>query len=176
MSAGTHPDLEIVSKPADKRDIPLAAFIGEDDRRMKEGLCHRIGLKPFMGGRKVAIIDDADFLNPEGANALLKTLEEPPPRSVLILIGTTADKQLPTIRSRSQIIRFRPLPEDSVARLWSSAVLSASRPRRGGSPPTAAAASHRRPNWLILNCGLLAAIYSAPWLVGRWKAFARRRR
>jgi DNA polymerase-3 subunit delta' len=117
VAAGTHPDLEIVSKPPDKRDIPLAEFIGEDDRRMKEGLCYRIGLKPFMGGRKVAIIDDADFLNPEGANALLKTLEEPPPRSVLILIGTTADKQLPTIRSRSQIIRFRPLAEETVARL-----------------------------------------------------------
>jgi DNA polymerase-3 subunit delta' len=70
-----------------------------------------------MGGRKVAIIDDADFLNQEGANALLKTLEEPPPRSVLILIGTSADKQLPTIRSRAQIIRFQPLPQDVVARL-----------------------------------------------------------
>jgi DNA polymerase-3 subunit delta' len=42
-------------------------------------------MKPFMGGRKVAIIDDADYLNAEGANSLLKTLEEPPPRSVLIL-------------------------------------------------------------------------------------------
>ena len=48
----------------------------------------------------MAIIDDADDLNEEGANALLKTLEEPPPGSVLILVGTTADKQLPTIRSR----------------------------------------------------------------------------
>jgi len=63
-----------------------------------------------MGGRKVAIIDDADHLNEEGANCLLKTLEEPPPCSVLILIGTSADKQLPTIRSRCQTIRFSPLP------------------------------------------------------------------
>ena len=51
--------------------------------RMREGLCHDIALKPFMGGRKVAIIDDADYLNEESANCLLKTLEEPPPRSVL---------------------------------------------------------------------------------------------
>jgi DNA polymerase-3 subunit delta' len=82
---------------------------------MREGLCHDIALKPFMGGRKVAIIDDADYLNEEGANSLLKTLEEPPPRSVLILIGTSADRQLPTIRSRAQLIRFRPLEEDVVA-------------------------------------------------------------
>ncbi|HKD37642.1 MAG TPA: DNA polymerase III subunit [Pirellulales bacterium] len=117
VAAGTHPDLEIVGKPRDKSAIPVETFIGDPEHRMREGLCHRIGLKPFMGGRKVAIIDDADFLNPEGANALLKTLEEPPPRSVLILIGTSADKQLPTIRSRSQIIRFRPLAEETVERL-----------------------------------------------------------
>jgi DNA polymerase-3 subunit delta' len=74
-------------------------------------------MKPYFGGRKVAIIDDADDLNAEGANALLKTLEEPPPRSVLILIGTTPAKQLPTIRSRCQLVRFRPLPAETVASL-----------------------------------------------------------
>ncbi len=63
------------------------------------------------------MIDDADYLNAEGANALLKTLEEPPPRSVLILIGTSPAKQLPTIRSRCQLIRFRPLPIETVAEL-----------------------------------------------------------
>ena len=115
--AGTHPDLDVVSKPADKSFIPVARLIGDKEHRMHEGLCHKIGLKPFAGGRKVAIIDDADDLNLEGANALLKTLEEPPPRSVLILIGTSADRQLPTIRSRSQMIRFHPLDNETVARL-----------------------------------------------------------
>jgi DNA polymerase-3 subunit delta' len=117
VGAGVHPDLLLISKPADKSFIPLSAFLGDEQRRMREGLCHDIALKPFMGGRKVALIDDADYLNEEGANALLKTLEEPPPRSVLILIGTSADKQLPTIRSRSQIVSFRPLAEDVVAEL-----------------------------------------------------------
>ena len=84
---------------------------------MREGLCHDIALRAFSGGRKVAMIDDADDLNEEGANALLKTLEEPPPGSVLILVGTTADKQLPTIRSRSQIIRFRGLDPETIAEL-----------------------------------------------------------
>ena len=112
-----HPDLHIVEKPADRSSIPLSLLVGDDNRRMREGLCHDIALKPFLGGRKVAIIDDADDLNDEGANALLKTLEEPPPNSVLILIGTSAERQLPTIRSRSQILRFRPLSADVVAKI-----------------------------------------------------------
>lgn len=115
--AGTHPDLEVVSKPPDKSFIPLELLIGDKEHRRREGLCHNIAMKPFMGGRKVAVIDDADLLNPEGANCLLKTLEEPPPRSVLILIGTSSAKQLPTIRSRCQLIRFRPLPAETVAEL-----------------------------------------------------------
>jgi DNA polymerase-3 subunit delta' len=117
VQAGTHPDLIEIGKPPDKSEIPVQLLIGSGDRRMHEGLCHDISLKPFMGGRRVAIIDDADHLNEEGANCLLKTLEEPPPRSVMILIGTTADRQLPTIRSRSQIIRFRPLADEVVASL-----------------------------------------------------------
>ncbi len=80
---------------------------------MREGLCHDIALKPFMGGRKVAIIDDADDLNEEGANCLLKTLEEPPPHSVLILIGTSAERQLPTIRSRARRFVFSRSPNTS---------------------------------------------------------------
>lgn len=117
VQAGTHPDLDVIAKPADKSAIPLELLIGRDDRRLSEGLCHRLSLKPFLGSRKIAIIDDADALNVEGANCLLKTLEEPPPGSVLILIGTSADKQLPTIRSRCQIVRLAPLPVDTVQRL-----------------------------------------------------------
>ena len=75
VDAETHPDLEIISKPADKSFIPVELFIGDRDHRMREGLCHRIAMKPFGGGRKIAVIDDADFLNQEGANCLLKTLE-----------------------------------------------------------------------------------------------------
>jgi DNA polymerase-3 subunit delta' len=117
VDAMTHPDLIVVAKPVDKAEMPLSMFIGDKEDRMRIGLCHDIAMRPFMGGRKVAIIDDADSLNEEGANCLLKTLEEPPPRSVLILIGTSAERQLPTIRSRSQIIRFQPLATDIVVRL-----------------------------------------------------------
>jgi DNA polymerase-3 subunit delta' len=118
LSAGeSHPDLLVVSKPADKSDIPLQLLIGPPEQRMREGLCHDIGLKPFRGGRRIAIIDDADYLNEEGANCLLKTLEEPPPKSVMILLGTSPDRQLSTIRSRSQVVHFRPLPLDVMTQL-----------------------------------------------------------
>jgi DNA polymerase III subunit delta' len=112
-----HPDVEIVAKPADKAFIPLELLIGDAEHRMRAGLCYNIALKPFSARHKIAIIDDADYLNKEGANCLLKTLEEPPPRSVLILIGTSEQRQLPTIRSRCQIVRFQPLAENDVAEL-----------------------------------------------------------
>jgi DNA polymerase III subunit delta' len=112
-----HPDVELVSKPADKAFIPLESLIGDAEHRMRAGLCYNIALKPYSGRHKVAIIDDADYLNKEGANCLLKTLEEPPPKSLLILIGTSEQRQLPTIRSRCQIVRFQPLPEGDVAEL-----------------------------------------------------------
>ena len=114
VTALSHPDLMRISKPADKAYIPLETFIGDKEHRMQVGLCHDIGLKPFSGSRKVAIIDDADALNVEGANALLKTLEEPPKGSIIILIGTSQHRQLSTIVSRSQVVRFNPLDQDQV--------------------------------------------------------------
>jgi DNA polymerase-3 subunit delta' len=115
--ARTHPDVEVISRPADKAFIPVELLIGDAEHRMRAGLCYNLALKPYSGRRKVAIIDDADYLNKEGANCLLKTLEEPPPKSILILIGASEQRQLPTIRSRCQVVRFQPLPADDVAQL-----------------------------------------------------------
>jgi DNA polymerase-3 subunit delta' len=117
VAAGTHPDLELIEKPPDRAVIPVELFIGDLEHRGREGLCHRIALKPSMGGRKIAVIDNADDMNAEGANCLLKTLEEPPPRSVLILVGTSPGRQLPTIRSRCQLVRFQPLAAEVLAEL-----------------------------------------------------------
>jgi DNA polymerase-3 subunit delta' len=118
--ASTHPDLILISKPVDKAFIPLETFIGDAEHRRQRGLCHEIGLKPFRGGRKIAIIDDADFLNIEGANSLLKTLEEPPPESLIILLGSSEQRQLSTIVSRSQIVRFEPLSTEQVATIMAN--------------------------------------------------------
>lgn len=117
VEASTHPDLIEIFKPADKAFIPIELLIGEREKRMREGLCHDISLRPYSGNRKVAILDDADYLNVEGANSLLKTLEEPPANSVLILIGSNLQRQLPTIRSRCQAIIFRPIELDQLQTL-----------------------------------------------------------
>ncbi len=109
VEASTHPDLIEICKPADKANIPIEMLIGDRENRMRAGLCHDISMRPYSGRRKIAIMDDADFLNVEGANSLLKTLEEPPPDSLLILVGTNLQSQLPTIRSRCQVIVFKPL-------------------------------------------------------------------
>jgi DNA polymerase-3 subunit delta' len=84
---------------------------------MQEGFCRDVRIKPLRGTRKVAILEDADFLNEEGANCLLKTLEEPPAGTIVLLIGTSEQRQLPTIRSRCQIIRLGPLGVDDATRL-----------------------------------------------------------
>ena len=123
VQAATHPDVHLVSRPKDASNLPLELFIGDDEHRMRAGLCYELSLKPFSGKRRIGIIDDADLLalgSRESANALLKTLEEPPPKSVLILIGTSQQRQLPTIRSRCQVVRFDPLPDDDVAALLMS--------------------------------------------------------
>ncbi len=117
FASETHPDLELVSRRADRQQLTLDLFLGAKDHRNQEGLCHQISLKPALGTRRIAIVDDADYLTIEAANSLLKTLEEPPPHSVIILIGTSASKQLPTIRSRTQITRFGPLPVEDLAEL-----------------------------------------------------------
>lgn len=115
--AGSHPDIDVVRKPEDKSTIPLELLIGDDEHRMREGLCWRILLGPALGPRKVAVVMDADHFSEEAANCLLKTLEEPPDGSVIILVGTAVERQLPTIRSRCQVIRFAPLPADTVRRV-----------------------------------------------------------
>jgi DNA polymerase-3 subunit delta' len=106
VRAGTHPDLLLARRPEDKHELPIQVI---------RDLCLDLGLKPMLGARKVAIIDDADDLNDEAANAFLKTLEEPPEGSVLILIGTAAELQLDTIVSRCRVVPFRPLPEPELA-------------------------------------------------------------
>ncbi|MEM0926962.1 MAG: DNA polymerase III subunit, partial [Planctomycetota bacterium] len=117
VNAETHPDVIRVRKPTDKSQIPLELLIGPPDARMQEGFCRDVRLSPYCGKQKVAILEDADYLNEEGANCLLKTLEEPPANSILILIGTVEQKQLPTIRSRCQLIRFRPLTTADATKL-----------------------------------------------------------
>jgi len=114
--AGSHPDVFAVNKPADRNELSIKLFIGsdEDNNRNRAGLCYDISLKPVSGRRKIGIINDADYLNGPSTSCLLKTLEEPPPKSILILIATSEQRQFPTIRSRCQIVRFKSLSRSDV--------------------------------------------------------------
>ncbi len=117
MQAGTHPDFLSVACPEGKSELPIELLVGSRENRGGEGLCHDLSLRPMAGRRRVALIDDADRMSNESANALLKTLEEPPPYAVIVLIAADSSKILPTIRSRCQTVRFGPLDPSQVARL-----------------------------------------------------------
>ena len=77
--------------------------------------CAQLSRKPTRGSRKIGIVEDADDFNEESANAFLKTLEEPPPGALLLLIATDIGRQLPTILSRCQVVRFASLSDADVA-------------------------------------------------------------
>lgn len=79
-------------------------------------LCHTLTLKPFEAILRVVIISQAQAMNPEAANALLKVLEEPPDSTILILTAEQTSDLLPTIVSRCQQIRFNPISRKSIAR------------------------------------------------------------
>jgi DNA polymerase-3 subunit delta' len=98
IDSGTHPDLMVITP--EKGEIRVGEI-----RKVEEAL----SFKPYEGRRKVVIIDDADTMNQSAANAFLKTLEEPPDESLLILIAANPDMLPDTIRSRCSCIRFVPL-------------------------------------------------------------------
>jgi DNA polymerase-3 subunit delta' len=85
----------------------------DEARRLPEFFSQTPATAPY----RVAIVDAADDLNVNAANALLKTLEEPPPRGVLLLVSHSPGRLLPTIRSRCRVLRFSALPEAEVADL-----------------------------------------------------------
>ena len=117
VAADSHPDVLWVTKPEDRQELPVRAI---------RDLCIDLGLKPMRGTRRVAVVADADDLSEEAANAFLKTLEEPPPGSVLILIGESADAQIATIVSRCRVLRFHPLSTADLAAILIGDGLAAS--------------------------------------------------
>lgn len=117
MAAGTYPDYYEVGLPPGKNEIPVKAMVGDMDERGRSGLCHDIMLTPMAGSRRIGVIDQVGRLNPVGANAFLKTLEEPPEGALLILIAEQPRDVLPTIRSRCQIVSFQPLAEQDLRQI-----------------------------------------------------------
>lgn len=118
VAAGTHPDLHLIYRQLN-REHPepevrrrKALDIGVDV--LRHFVIDRVGLTPILGQAKVFIIREADRATVQAQNALLKTLEEPPGNTVIILLVTVLDRLLPTTLSRCQLARFDALPTDFV--------------------------------------------------------------
>ncbi|MBN8814764.1 MAG: DNA polymerase III subunit delta' [Sphingomonas sp.] len=109
IDSGAHPDfrkLERLPKDDKKPDQGLARSITVAQVRALEPF---LGVKPTYSDRRVVLIDSADDLERNGANALLKNLEEPPPGTVFLLVSHAPGRLLPTIRSRCRLLRFEAL-------------------------------------------------------------------
>jgi DNA polymerase-3 subunit delta' len=110
IAAQSHPDLFVLRRGLNDRGKPRRE-ITVDEARELSGF---FALAPSEGGMRVAIIDAVDDLNRNAANAILKTLEEPPARSVLLLVCHAPGAILPTIRSRCRRLALRPVSDDFV--------------------------------------------------------------
>jgi DNA polymerase III subunit delta' len=176
IAEGLHPDVLWVT--------PQGAYIRIDQIR---ALCDTLALKPYEAQVRLAILHDAQALNPEAGNALLKVLEEPPDGTVLILTAPQTSDLLPTIVSRCRRIRFNPLRRETLATLLQEYFL---RNRRQIAPEQADAiaamaggscakamkmatgdwAARRR--WVLGGIGLLKPTSMAQLPIGQLLAYA----
>lgn len=113
LAAGTHPDVIAVSQGLRKDGTPRTEIVVEQIRE----LCARLAMASQFGGWQVALLDPADAMNAAAANALLKTLEEPTPQTLIALVADAPWRLPATIRSRCQRIDFS-LPPSAQALAW----------------------------------------------------------
>ncbi len=114
VEALSHPDLFLEDLERAQAERATASQVSIEQVRRVRG---HLALRPVRGPRKIAVVDDAERMTADAQNALLKTLEEPPGRTTLVLVATNAAVLLPTIRSRCQQVRFAPLEDAVIERL-----------------------------------------------------------
>lgn len=168
--ANNHPDLIRVEPEEGSKGIKV------DQVRT---LIEELSKTSQQGGYKVVIIDPAEGMNANSANALLKSLEEPAARTLLILVSHSASSVLPTIRSRCQL-RLLPTPAKEQVALWLTPLMAGSNVEleklleaAGGAPLTALAylegdAMERRNTWLLNLVSLSSGQASAIEIAGLW--------
>jgi DNA polymerase-3 subunit delta' len=124
VAALAHPRLLVVRRPFDPRSKRFSLAIPVDEvRRLKSFLALTVEEEAW----RVVIVDSANELNVNAANALLKSIEEPPPRSLFLLIASEPSALLPTIRSRCRLLRLKPLTGESVRRAAEAALSATGR-------------------------------------------------
>ena len=112
VGAGSHPDMRRLERLVNEKTGNLARNISVDQVR---SLADLFDLSPAMSDWRVVVIDSVDELEPSGANALLKMLEEPPANSIFFLVSHAPGRLLPTIRSRCRRLDFQSLGDDVMA-------------------------------------------------------------
>ena len=114
VAAGTHADLLTIERELNEKTGRRKLQIAVDDVRDITGF---MSLTPAEGGWRVVVVDGAEDMNASSANALLKVLEEPPPRAILLLVCSAPGRLLPTIRSRCRRLRLSPLDDAAMGTL-----------------------------------------------------------
>lgn len=129
VSALSHPGLLVLRRPWDAKTKRHTTAIPIDEvRRLRQFLGHKAEERQW----RVVVVDTADDLNSAAANAILKSLEEPPPRTVFLLLSAEPGRLLPTIRSRCRLLPLQPLAPDALR----AAVEQAIRTGEAGVPPS----------------------------------------
>lgn len=113
IAAGAHPDLFVAERSWNEKTSKYQTEITVETIRRLISFLNRT---PAFGGYRVAIIDIADDLNRNAANALLKVLEEPPAKTLLLLLAEAPGRLIATIRSRCRRIDLRPVPDEKIMR------------------------------------------------------------
>src|ERR1700761_2123745 len=111
VAAASHPGLLVLKRGINPDTGKLMTVLSVDEIRRLGGF---FGMTSGAGGWRVAVVDTADDMNDNAANALLKLLEEPPSRAMLLLVANTPGRLLPTIRSRCQRLELRPLADATI--------------------------------------------------------------
>lgn len=109
IAAGIHPDVQVLARQGAAQIIPIETI--------RSQVITKLGLPPHEGNARIFLVEEASSLAPASANALLKTLEEPPQRTHFILCTTAPDQLLPTIRSRCQRVMFAMLSAEMRAEM-----------------------------------------------------------
>ncbi|HEY9056113.1 MAG TPA: DNA polymerase III subunit delta' [Aurantimonas sp.] len=112
IAFGTHPNLIHIARPPVEKGTGFRTQITVDEVRKLNRFFHATA---SGSNWRIALIDPADDMNRSAANALLKILEEPPPRSLFLITNHTPGRLLPTIRSRCRLLQFKPLEAKSLA-------------------------------------------------------------
>ena len=111
IAQGGHPELLHLTRPWDAKTKKFKTQLSVEEVRRTQSF---YGMTAGAGGWRITIVDSADDMNANAANALLKILEEPPKRSVFFVLTHAAGGLLPTIRSRCQLLPMKPLSDESV--------------------------------------------------------------